>query len=487
MLASSSVHPRPATRGLDDAEELANARLIAQLNLADIAEITAGRRRRPGISSQTDEDVALRLQAEHLQRTIRDLDDHFMAERLATALETDRPFLQMLDTVERAAADDRRAAMALSEGKRLPPVSLAQRMLEDPKTFTPLASSNTTFTPHPQSSTNTMPKRPFTGFARANRVPPGPTITAACSSQKSSFGSTFPSFSPFGQPSSKPVVQTPRYECAVCSEEVRDGRIVRGTCGHDYCPDCISNLVETCIRDESLYPPRCCKQPLAYSTFVSYLSLSVRKSFELKQVELDVPATSRIYCPRPTCSAFVGSSQTIFSSYVACGKCATYICTRCRQPAHPGTLCSENSAIKAVRELARVNQWQTCPGCKTIVELSTGCYHITCRCRTEFCYLCAVVWKNCTCQQWDEARLFETAHRRVEQEIEAPVPRLVFQERVQEMANTIRENHDCLNHRWGNMPGPAVCEECHDTMPLFIKVCRNCRLMACRRCALNRL
>jgi len=42
---------------------------------------------------------------------------------------------------------------------------------------------------------------------------------------------------------------------------------------------------------------------------------------------------------------------------------------------------------------------------------------MTCRCRTEFCYLCKALWKSCRCPQWDEARLFAAAERRVDAQL----------------------------------------------------------------------
>ena len=200
------------------------------------------------------------------------------------------------------------------------------------------------------------------------------------------------------------------------------------------------------------------------------LSSGIRTAFDAKRVELDVPAANRIYCPRPTCSVFLGGSESSNNSDLVCGECGTSVCPQCRQPSHSGENCSENAGTLAMRELARTERWQTCPGCKAIVELEVGCYHMTCRCRTQFCYLCAVPWKGCTCPQWDDDRLLETAQRRVEQEMRAPVPEPVYHERVRQMANVLRSRHDCDRHRWSNRRGPAECEECHDIMPLFIKV-----------------
>jgi len=39
-----------------------------------------------------------------------------------------------------------------------------------------------------------------------------------------------------------------------------------------------------------------------------------------------------------------------------------------------------------------------------MIELDAGCNHITCRCKTEFCYVCCALWKTCACSEWDDER-----------------------------------------------------------------------------------
>jgi hypothetical protein len=36
--------------------------------------------------------------------------------------------------------------------------------------------------------------------------------------------------------------------------------------------------------------------------------------------------------------------------------------------------------------------WRRCYKCRTLVELTQGCSHITCRCKAQFCYICGAVW-----------------------------------------------------------------------------------------------
>jgi IBR domain, a half RING-finger domain len=265
-----------------------------------------------------------------------------------------------------------------------------------------------------------------------------------------------------------------RKQCISCGDLIKATPTdsLRGGCRHDYCRGCINDLVEACTRDESLYPPRCCGQPFPYDALVALLGVKLRLTFDSKRTELDVPAENRVYCPTPSCSAFLGSSENATRNLI-CRKCLSLVCPMCKQLAHAGENCSENTATLEVRELARNEGWQTCPVCKAIIELHQGCYHMTCRCRAQFCYLCAVPWKNCSCPQWDEGRLLDTAQRRVGREV-GDRARLaqpaVFAQQVQRMANTLRQNHDCDQHLWRKREGRARCEECQFTLPNFILV-----------------
>ncbi|CDO75745.1 hypothetical protein BN946_scf184921.g21 [Trametes cinnabarina] len=79
--------------------------------------------------------------------------------------------------------------------------------------------------------------------------------------------------------------------------------------------------------------------------------------------------------------------------------------------------------------LMKAENWRRCPNCSYIVELTHGCNHITCRCKTEFCFRCGALWdvqrKLCSrepsCDLWDENMLLEERER--ERERAAPPPR----------------------------------------------------------------
>ncbi|KAF8883049.1 hypothetical protein CPB85DRAFT_1338919, partial [Mucidula mucida] len=280
-----------------------------------------------------------------------------------------------------------------------------------------------------------------------------------------------------------------RTACIICGDRIHIRVSIRAPCQHYYCYDCVRDLIRSCTSDESLYPPRCCNQPLVDTVFLPVLPLHIRTAFQVKSREFGTLAMHRIYCPSPTCSAFLGSSESIQGD-IHCSVCPTSVCSQCKQRAHPGERCPEDTATLAVRAFAAEQRWQTCPGCRGVIELHTGCYHMTCRCRTEFCYVCAEPWKNCTCPQWDEDRLVEVVQRRVEEEMgprAAVAQPVAFQRTVQQRVAQLRDNHDCDVHWWRRRYGGAQCEECYHFLPEYILVCRNCQLQACVRCSRNRL
>lgn len=152
--------------------------------------------------------------------------------------------------------------------------------------------------------------------------------------------------------------------------------------------------MEAYTRDETLHPLQCCLQPLPIPTVLPFLPSDLRSHFQDKFAEFSAPLPSRIYCPNLTCSMFLGSLSDRRSE-ITCTSCATSVCSTCKNRVHPSENCVENVQTLVVKSLASRMGWQTCPGCHAIVELETGCHHMTCRCSTQFCYLCAARWKSC--------------------------------------------------------------------------------------------
>ena len=179
--------------------------------------------------------------------------------------------------------------------------------------------------------------------------------------------------------------------------------MLKTPCEHYYCKSCLVTLVDAFTRDESLFPLRCCQEPIPVAEILPILPLALCFLFEQKIAEFSVLARDRLYCSNPDCSTFLGSSEGQLSlSAIGCPYCLVDTCPQCKESAHPGEGCGVSTSNDALHALALSQEWQTCPGCNAVVELNLGCYHMTCRCKTQFCYLCAAVWKTCDCVQWEE-------------------------------------------------------------------------------------
>lgn len=476
--------------------------LIAKLALEDLDEVLNARKGKSREGSlPSDEEYAHELQREHYRQLLVITEDAKVAKSIADAVATDGAYVEALMTAELAAADDHRAAQMLSRGDRLPPPNATQTRLEDrafvmhpdPPKYVPLLPKLVEC----DWTLMTVPIRAATansddGDSFNTKTAVGDPNPRLGTSSSTVISRIKPSVKP--SPSPGPSANQNRMcvfslcsfmfvtseiyysvHCTICYDEVRYINAFHTQCDHHYCRDCVKDLVENFTRDESLYPLRCCQQPLPIDEVIPFISAALRSLFREKHAEFSVLSKDRVYCVNPFCSKFLGSSEGSNDWSVVCPQCTTLTCLRCKQAFHEGEDCTVNAATIELRAIARREGWQTCPGCHTLIELNLGCYHMTCRCRTQFCYLCAERWKNCTCPQWDEARLIATAQQRVENELGPQavlnVAPAVIQRQVQERAQALRYDHHCDPHSWTRRNGGGTCEECHWYLPDYLLVC----------------
>lgn len=398
-----------------------------------------------------DEQLALECQAENLRLLLSSLEDRRIALSFHQAITADSALIENLARLDRVQVDDHNAAQALERNQPLPTLTDDQKWVEG----------------------GLVPINPF----KVKKFDSSVQVDASISFNVTT--STSP-----------PIASSSRAtECIICGDRI-NRKDFHAECGHAYCRSCLVDLVRASTQDETLFPVRCCRQDLPMSRFLSYIPLGLQAQFEIKSREFSTSASDRLYCVNPTCSEFLGSSHSEQERQViTCSECGTNVCSGCKASPHGDDGRTENADLLVLKELAREHQWQTCPGCNSIVELQQGCNHITCRCGSHFCYLCAARWKTCRCAQWDEHRIILDAERRVRNEFgeeAAIVAPDVHAQRVQHRVEEIRYNHDCDDHSWTYRHGGGRCEQCRDRLPLFMMRCLNCQTLACRRCAYNR-
>ncbi|KAJ5332483.1 uncharacterized protein N7506_006266 [Penicillium brevicompactum] len=118
---------------------------------------------------------------------------------------------------------------------------------------------------------------------------------------------------------------------------------------------------------------RQCHTPAVAMQVLNYQEL---RAFSERALEWT--AKDRVYCADPTCSAFIPAFH-IKDEHGTCPKCRKKTHLPCRSLAHPAVDCPMDENLPAVLEIAEAEGWKRCPHCRTMVELSRGCNHMTCR------------------------------------------------------------------------------------------------------------
>lgn len=302
--------------------------------------------------TMTDAQLAADLLMNQLEMASTFLADVRMAKSLQDAVEDDEQILADSRLDERIAENDRALCVALSNGEYdEPPLGL--QILPEEKDdffdklsciyitglgnildedFEPEADFATSVDSQPESSSRAARRRP----QRAREFEPRP--------------------------------------CEACSEVMHFALLAKAPCGHEYCRECFTKLFRTSMADETLFPPQCCQQPIPLDKSRLFLDPEIVPLFQEKAVEFST--ANRIYCSNSDCAVFVPPKAYVGQSVVSCHRCSAQTCVACKGATHDGD-CRETEQLKQVLQVARDHGWQRCQNCWGMVELNTGCFHMT--------------------------------------------------------------------------------------------------------------
>ncbi|KAI9866830.1 MAG: hypothetical protein M1813_000772 [Trichoglossum hirsutum] len=178
-------------------------------------------------------------------------------------------------------------------------------------------------------------------------------------------------------------------ECIVCGDEHLGEELVR-PCEHGYCDGCLQDGFKNALASKA--PFKCCKKALGIE---GCPGLSTEFVAEYEEMMLELSTPNPMYCCNAQCAKFL-APRAIVGDIGTCSRCRSQTCRHCRRRTHPGTFCVEDKETEAVKGLAKVKGWKTCPGCNHLIERQSGCLHMICsRCQTAFCYRCSKPWKDC--------------------------------------------------------------------------------------------
>jgi E3 ubiquitin-protein ligase RNF144 len=263
-------------------------------------------------------------------------------------------------------------------------------------------------------------------------------------------------------------------KCVVCLEVVSSRHTLTLACEpepHTYCRKCLIDLFTSSMVNTLLFPPRCCRVPIPLDTCRLTLPKELIKGFDLKVEELATPNPT--YCSSPDCSKFI-RAQEIKAEVGKCVYCHTKTCVLCKCREHKG-LCPSDPHVQLLMDIARRGKWQQCIKCKNMVELAQGCFHMTCRCRNEFCYLCGAKWKTCACPKWDEDYLTRPLPVAPVAPVQPTAPAALIP------APVLAEHR----HDWARVLD-TPCQDCGNDRLRWVMQCIECDFASCWRCIHNR-
>ncbi|KAH8692751.1 hypothetical protein BGW36DRAFT_464003 [Talaromyces proteolyticus] len=272
-------------------------------------------------------------------------------------------------------------------------------------------------------------------------------------------------------PDTTPV---PTMTCSICWEsmpEVQQTIRNRPCKSHrlPVCNDCIRKMFLDAYKDETKMPPSCCC-PIPLSCGRRLLSADEFILFQEKYEEWGTH--DRLYCPVPTCSAFISprlfpkgkdfapAYQTAHpvdvqtppptppdeSSTVACPKCSVHVCIPCKQLSHPGSPCPRTADIDPeLSELLKRWGVKRCPRCRAAVRRMYGCRHMRCRCGAQWCWWCTGPVRVCAsrgCEAEAEGEAFEEELNQEAENYLETYGEDHNQERNEEQTPSTRQNND---------------------------------------------
>lgn len=160
--------------------------------------------------------------------------------------------------------------------------------------------------------------------------------------------------------------------CVACTERWLESYTFSTSCHHRYCPECLTVLFEHAVRDESMYPPRCCGQVIPLRSVRSIITSELAINFATKAKEYGT--VDRTYCVNPTCRKFIPAEHMSYN-HAGCTTCGTSTCSRCKKKYHSGHCLPDENTEKLLK-LAKKKKWQSCSSCHRLVEKTDGCNHM---------------------------------------------------------------------------------------------------------------
>ncbi|RSL65566.1 hypothetical protein CEP53_003620 [Fusarium sp. AF-6] len=201
--------------------------LAIQLQREDLEECEHAKKGKHREGEIIDSEVALEACRQELEEMATLISDQALCISIAKAVESDALLIAEAKAAEELAVSDRALALRLSGNPQATP------------------TTNNTKTNEKKRPADHLDDASIERFKLMNRFQSDHAESSSSAASRA-------------QPETR--------ECIACTDRFPAPALLRSPCSHEYCRECLVGLVQSSLRDESLFPPRCCTQPIPIET-----------------------------------------------------------------------------------------------------------------------------------------------------------------------------------------------------------------------------
>ena len=180
--------------------------------------------------------------------------------------------------------------------------------------------------------------------------------------------------------------------CQICYQLFQEDPLLLNQIPHQFCTACLISYVEQKVFTNQVLSIKCpCDCGKIYTDENVKLIFTTKpdiftKYLKFKRItEISQDPNVR-WCVRAECEGYMTGEKT--SKKLICPLCTQEMCFLCRNAWHEGQTCEQAMNLEFKKYVERV-EVKACPKCKSKIEKSEGCNHMTCsRCHYQFCWLC---------------------------------------------------------------------------------------------------
>jgi pSer/pThr/pTyr-binding forkhead associated (FHA) protein len=194
--------------------------------------------------------------------------------------------------------------------------------------------------------------------------------------------------------------------CELCLDDLPFDEFQGFECNHEFCRGCIYGYIKSRMDGKNL-PIPCPKCQKEVGPNDLQLCMDEVEFHKYQQILTDLLLENNPQqyscCPTPNCDYaffYLPGDKTDF----LCPTCGKWYCLQCHVNYHSGVTCekyqewaTENGkADQLFEKFVTGSKFKQCPGCNRWTEKTVGCNHMTCVCKTQFCYVCGQLYpKKC--------------------------------------------------------------------------------------------